>query len=51
MKVEFSKPSADARTRALNPLGFKVVEYHRESELPEPQRASIPSAVSSGSAP
>ena len=32
MQVAFSRPSEDMRLRALNPLGFKVLEYRRESE-------------------
>lgn len=29
----YSQPSKDDKTRSLNPLGFKVLEYRRESEV------------------
>lgn len=33
LQVAYGPPSADVRLRALNPLGFKVLEYRREPEL------------------
>ena len=30
----YGSPSRDDHTRALNPLGFRVLEYRREAELP-----------------
>ena len=30
IEIGYGKPSTDTRMRALNPLGFKVTEYHRE---------------------
>jgi len=33
LQTTFSAPSTDPRLRATNPLGFKVLEYRRESEL------------------
>lgn len=35
MTTSFSKPSENVRLRALNPLGFSVLEYRREPELPD----------------
>lgn len=35
MTTHFSKPPDDLRLRALNPLGFSVLEYRREPELPD----------------
>lgn len=32
LQVAFGPPSDDVRLRALNPLGFKVLEYRREAE-------------------
>lgn len=39
LAAAYGPPSADVRMRALNPLGFKVIEYRREPETPgnEPQ--------------
>jgi type IV secretion system protein VirB8 len=36
LQVAYGAPSADIRLRALNPLGFKVLEYRREPEAVEP---------------
>jgi len=33
LQVAYGPPSADVRLRALNPLGFKVLEYQREPEV------------------
>jgi type IV secretion system protein VirB8 len=33
LQVAFGPPSTDIRLRALNPLGFKVLEYRREPEV------------------
>ena len=35
LQVAFAAPSTDVRIRALNPLGFKVLEYRREPEVVE----------------
>jgi type IV secretion system protein VirB8 len=35
LQVAYGPPSADVRLRALNPLGFKVLEYRREPEAIE----------------
>jgi len=40
LQVAFGKPSTDVRLRALNPLGFKVLEYRREPEVVEASAAS-----------
>jgi type IV secretion system protein VirB8 len=48
LRVDFLAPSTEPRSRALNPLGFQVLEYRREPELPEPLHAG---AVQVGSAP
>jgi type IV secretion system protein VirB8 len=39
--VEFAygKPSTDERIRSLNPLGFRLIEYHREPEVAAQQPA------------
>lgn len=36
LEVMYGPPSVDVRMRALNPLGFKVVEYHREPVITTP---------------
>jgi type IV secretion system protein VirB8 len=33
IEYAYTKPSADPKTRSLNPLGFRVIEYHREPEV------------------
>jgi type IV secretion system protein VirB8 len=33
LRVAFGAASSDAHLRALNPLGFKVLEYRREPEV------------------
>ena len=48
IQVAFGAPSTDIRLRALNPLGFKVLEYRRESETPEP---ASPTPVATEPAP
>jgi type IV secretion system protein VirB8 len=35
LQVAFAAPSSDVHIRALNPLGFKVLEYRREPEVVE----------------
>lgn len=47
LQVAFAAPSADVRLRALNPLGFKVLEYRREPEVvpAESPNAPPPAAV------
>jgi len=52
LQVAFVPASADVRLRALNPLGFKVLEYRREPEVagPDVERAPPPAAAS-GSSP
>lgn len=47
LQVAFGTPSADLRLRALNPLGFKVLEYRREPEVvpPDSQVVTPPAAV------
>ncbi len=56
LQVAFGPPSTDVRLRALNPLGFKVLEYRREPEVVEAAAAaeSTPpahSASTTGSSP
>ncbi len=36
LQAAYGPPSADVRLRALNPLGFKVLEYRREPEVAGP---------------
>lgn len=52
LQVAYSPPSADVRLRALNPLGFKVLEYRREPEVAVPagEHVAVP-AASGGAAP
>jgi type IV secretion system protein VirB8 len=33
IEFTYAKPSSDEKVRSLNPLGFRVVEYHREPEV------------------
>jgi type IV secretion system protein VirB8 len=40
IEFTYAKPSGDESVRSLNPLGFRVVEYHREPEV-VPQTASV----------
>lgn len=49
MQVAFGAPSADLRLRALNPLGFKVLEYRRESEAPESAAPPAPDVAAAAS--
>jgi type IV secretion system protein VirB8 len=35
MTTRFTRPSDDLRLRSLNPLGFSVLDYRREPELPD----------------
>ena len=51
MQVAYGVPSTDVKLRALNPLGFKVLEYRREAEAVEaeltpPTVSAQPAAVS-----
>jgi type IV secretion system protein VirB8 len=47
LQVAYGPPSADVRLRALNPLGFKVLEYRREPEVvtASSERATEPPAT------
>ena len=51
LQVAFGPPSADVRLRALNPLGFKVLEYRREPEVggADAERAPPPATAPGGS--
>lgn len=33
LEFGYGKPSSDEKLRSLNPLGFRIVEYHREPEV------------------
>ena len=48
--VAFGAPSADVRLRALNPLGFKVLEYRREPEAVELAPGGAPPPSGGGAA-
>jgi type IV secretion system protein VirB8 len=49
LQVAYGAPSTDVRLRALNPLGFKVLEYRREPELPaSPAEHATAPPVTSG---
>ena len=47
LEVGFGPPSSDVRLRALNPLGFKVTEYHREPIVTDPASTPRDPAVQS----
>jgi type IV secretion system protein VirB8 len=49
LQVTYGAPSADVRLRALNPLGFKVLEYRRESEAVEPE--PVPAVTGTAASP
>ena len=42
LQVAYGPPSQDVRLRALNPLGFKVLEYRREPEVVGPAAEHLP---------
>jgi type IV secretion system protein VirB8 len=33
VEYAYTKPSSDEKLRSLNPLGFRIIEYHREPEV------------------
>jgi type IV secretion system protein VirB8 len=47
LQVAYGPPSADVRLRALNPLGFKVLEYRREPEIaiPVSEQSAAPASA------
>jgi len=45
LQVAYGPPSSDLRLRSLNPLGFKVLEYRRETEVSEAPGADAPPAA------
>jgi type IV secretion system protein VirB8 len=50
--VAYGPPSGDLRLRALNPLGFKVLEYRREPEVAGALAAGgAPERAGSGATP
>ncbi len=51
MTTVFSPPSSDAKIRSLNPLGFKVLEYTTEAELPDAPALGVQGQGRSGGAP
>jgi len=50
LQVAYGPPSAEVRLRALNPLGFKVLEYRREPEIATPSTGRAAIAVIPGGA-
>ena len=48
MTTRFVRPSDDLRLRALNPLGFSVLDYRREPELADAPHASGTAAADRG---
>ena len=49
IQYAYTKPSPDPRMRELNPLGFKVVDFHTDPEiLPRAGSAAAPSTTGSG---
>lgn len=50
LQVAYGPPSADVRLRALNPLGFKVLEYRREPEVAPSASERTPAPPPSGGA-
>jgi type IV secretion system protein VirB8 len=52
LQTAYGPPSTDVRLRALNPLGFKVLEYRREPEVVAPVVEQAPaSAGTAGATP
>ena len=47
IEYSYGAPSKDEHLRALNPLGFKILEYRREPEI-APDTAPTPSAATGG---
>lgn len=47
LQAAYGPPSADVRLRALNPLGFKILEYRREPEVgaAAEERSVLPGAT------
>ena len=50
LQAAYGPPSVDIRLRALNPLGFKVLEYRREPEVGEPAVGRVTAPVPAGGA-
>jgi type IV secretion system protein VirB8 len=50
LQIAFGPPSSDVRLRALNPLGFKVLEYRREPEVGTPAETQSPAAAAAAAA-
>ena len=50
LQIAYGPPSNDVRLRALNPLGFKVLEYRREPELSAPAATRAPVSAPGGGA-
>jgi type IV secretion system protein VirB8 len=50
LQVAYGPTSADVRLRALNPLGFKVLEYRREPEIATPVGEHSAAPASAGGA-
>jgi type IV secretion system protein VirB8 len=50
LQVAYGPPSTDVRLRALNPLGFKVLEYRREPEISGPAGERMAAAAANGGA-
>ena len=51
LQVMVGPASTDVRLRALNPLGFKVIEYRREAEVVDGSATATAAATSHGAAP
>jgi type IV secretion system protein VirB8 len=50
LQAAYGPPSADVRLRALNPLGFKVLEYRREPEVGDAAAERAPAPTAPGGA-
>ena len=48
VQYSYSTPAHDPRLRSLNPLGFKVMDYHTEQEAPADLEAAHVVATTSG---
>jgi type IV secretion system protein VirB8 len=50
LQAAYGPPSTDVRLRALNPLGFKVLEYRREPEVADAASDHVPGPATPGGA-
>jgi type IV secretion system protein VirB8 len=52
IQYTYAKPSTDPQIRRWNPLGFRVLDFHAEPELPDaPPATAAATVATTGSAP